>query len=70
MVRKPTFAYFRLVGKNADLLRITFDVDIGGTVLLNLSYIEELKAGKDNVWSKIAPNRPGYQRVERQSPQG
>ena len=41
---KANMGRLRIVGKDHNLLKVTFDVDIGGSFLLKLDYIEKLKS--------------------------
>ncbi len=61
LIPRPTWVYFRIVGKDHNLLKVTFDVDIGGSFLLKLDYIEKLKAELiDRAYSRFSPDSMEY----------
>jgi len=57
LIPRPKLAYFRIVGKDRQLLKVTFDVDIGGSFLLKLEYLEQLKAElMEQAYSRFSPD--------------
>jgi len=61
LIPRPNLAYFRIVGKDHQLLKVTFDVDIGGSFLLKLEYLEQLKAElMERAYSRFSPDSEGW----------
>jgi hypothetical protein len=61
LIQRPKRVDFRIVGKDRQLLKVTFDVDIGGSFLLKLEYLEKLKAGViDRAYSPLSPDSEEY----------
>ncbi len=62
-IPRPKLAYFRIVGKDRQLLKVTFDVDIGGSFLLKLEYLEQLKAElMDMAYSRFSADSEEYRK--------
>jgi hypothetical protein len=61
LIPRPKLAYFRIVGKDRQLLKVTFDVDIEGSFLLKLEYLEQLRAElMERAYSRFAPDSEEY----------
>jgi hypothetical protein len=57
----PNKAFFRVVGVNKEYLKMTFDVDIGGSVLMKVELMQKLLNGEiDRAYGTLVPDSEAW----------